>query len=264
MKNKATHVGTCQLCGCTQMLPNGRLAKHGYSVDYGYGFVGTCIGSGQLPFETSNEFLTKVVADFTKQIEAFVPAEVRVIDAAFSALLRESRRTFPNLTAEEKAEVAKFRAAVEHNNQQKSRQSFVAYQTPRLNNWSIKPLKERAAEESVAEKKKAANRGIREAARRRDDAKRAWYKACEKLSGVAGEYANRPFQASRDAAGNPNFDLYVDFPYEATNTSAKITALARKHCQNAPEIIAMADQVDSLLAAYKAIVDEYVALKGAA
>lgn len=256
MKNKATHIGTCQLCGCTQMLPNGRLAKHGYSVDYGYGFVGTCIGSGELPFEVSKDFIVKVVADIQKQIDTHIPAVVPEISygAKYSYMK----------TPEEQAEYAAYKRAIEHNSQQKSRQSFVAMQKPLIANWSVKPLKERVAEEAVVETKKAATRGIREAARRRDDAKHAWYKACDSLRNVAGEYANRPFQASRDAAGKANFDLYVDFPYEATNTSAKITAMARKHCQNAPEIIAMADQVDSLLASYKAIVDEYVALKGAA
>jgi hypothetical protein len=243
------------------MLPNGRLAKHGYSVDYGYGFVGTCLGSHQLPFETSKDFLAKMVADFNTCIASHIPAEVRVIDSAFSALLRESRKTFPTLTAEEKAEVAAYRKAVEHNRQQVSRQQFVAYQTPRLNKWSAQPLKERAAEESIADTKKAINKGIRLAARTRDDAKWAWSKAIDKLRKVAGEYANRPFHASRDAAGNANHDLYVDFPYEATNTSAKITAMARLHCQNAPEIVAMANEVDDLLAAFKAAKDAHAALK---
>jgi hypothetical protein len=255
MKNKATHIGTCQLCGCTQMLPNGRLAKHGYTVEYGWGFSGTCIGSGELPFEVSKDFIVKVVADTQKQIDTHIPAVVPEISYGAKYSYKK--------TPEEQAEYASYKRAIEHNNQQKSRQRFVAMQKPLIAKWSIQPLKERAAEDAVAATKKAANKGIREAARRRDDAKRAWYKACEKLRKVAGEYANRPFQASRNDAGHANFDLYVDFPYEATNTSAKITALARQHCQNAPEIVAMADEVDSLLANYKAVTDAYIALKNA-
>jgi muconolactone delta-isomerase len=260
MKNKATHIGTCQLCGCTQMLPNGRLAKHGYTVEYGWGFSGTCSGSGQLPFETSKDFVTKMVLDMEKSIASFVPAVVPSIDMD---LVRRSNRRPCDLTAEEMEQVSVRRRAIEHNNQQKLRQSFVAFQTPRLEKWSAQPLKERAAEESVAETKKAANRGIREAARTRDDAKRAWSKAIDRLRRVAGEYANRPFQASRNDAGHANHALYVDFPYEATNTSAKITAMARQHCQNAPEIVAMANEVDALLAAFKAAKDAHAALKNA-
>ena len=143
------------------MLPNGRLAKHGYSVDYGYGFVGTCMGSHELPFEISRDFLAKMVTDLNTCIANHVPAVARPIDGALSALLRESRRYVPNLTAAEKAEVAAYRKAVEHNQQQESRLRFVAYQTPRLTNWSVKPLKERDAEESIADTKKAANKGIR-------------------------------------------------------------------------------------------------------
>lgn len=50
----ATHTGTCQLCGKRHMLPGGVLAKHGYTVDFGY-FNGTCHGSDELPFEVSKD-----------------------------------------------------------------------------------------------------------------------------------------------------------------------------------------------------------------
>ena len=237
------------------MLPNGRLAKHGYTVEYGWGFSGTCIGSGELPFEVSKDFIVKVVADTQKQIDTHIPAVVPKISHGAKYNYKK--------TPEEQAEYAAYKRAIDHNSQQNSRQRFVAYQTPRLAKWSEQPLKERAAEESVAETKKAANRGIREAARTRDDAKHAWSKAIDRLRRVAGEYANRPFQASRNAVGHANHALYVDFPYEATNTSAKITAMARQHCQNAPEIVALANEVDDLLAAFKAAKDAHAALKNA-
>lgn len=47
----ATHQGTCQICGRQQMLPGGKLAKHGYTTRWGF-FSGTCTGSGWGPFET--------------------------------------------------------------------------------------------------------------------------------------------------------------------------------------------------------------------
>lgn len=47
---KATHQGHCQVCGALQKLPNGKLSKHGYTVDWGF-FNGVCAGAGHLPFE---------------------------------------------------------------------------------------------------------------------------------------------------------------------------------------------------------------------
>jgi hypothetical protein len=50
-KNKSTHQGHCQACSRIQMLPEGKLAKHGYQVA-GFGFFnGICMGSGHLPLE---------------------------------------------------------------------------------------------------------------------------------------------------------------------------------------------------------------------
>ncbi len=58
---KATHNGTCQCCGRVQAIQNGGLAKHGYTVDYGF-FNGTCSGSGQLPLEQDDSILIDTVA----------------------------------------------------------------------------------------------------------------------------------------------------------------------------------------------------------
>lgn len=48
---KATHYGTCQICGHVQKAPRGLMALHGYEVRWQH-FSGTCHGSRQLPFET--------------------------------------------------------------------------------------------------------------------------------------------------------------------------------------------------------------------
>lgn len=53
---KSTHDGTCQLCGRLQALPNGKLAKHGYTTRWGF-FSGTCPGSEHLPYEVSSDLL---------------------------------------------------------------------------------------------------------------------------------------------------------------------------------------------------------------
>lgn len=52
--SKATHKGTCQVCGCVQKLPGGVLAKHGYTTKWGF-FSGVCTGSGYRPFETHTD-----------------------------------------------------------------------------------------------------------------------------------------------------------------------------------------------------------------
>ncbi len=53
---KATHQGSCQLCGRLQRLPNGKLAKHGYTVEFNF-FNGVCPGSHNLPYEQSCDLL---------------------------------------------------------------------------------------------------------------------------------------------------------------------------------------------------------------
>jgi len=57
---KATHNGTCQACGRKQAL-RGTMAKHGYTVDYGY-FSGTCSGSDRQPLELATAHNEDVVA----------------------------------------------------------------------------------------------------------------------------------------------------------------------------------------------------------
>lgn len=54
MRNKATHTGTCQVCGSTQKLPSGRLALHGYRVVWNQ-FTNGCPGQRFAPLENSCE-----------------------------------------------------------------------------------------------------------------------------------------------------------------------------------------------------------------
>lgn len=62
-----THKGTCQLCGRTHAVNNktGEIAKHGYTVDYGF-FNGTCGGSGILPLQKDREELDLQVKAWEK------------------------------------------------------------------------------------------------------------------------------------------------------------------------------------------------------
>jgi len=67
--NKATHRGTCQICGSAQMLPSGLIAKHGYTVAQWGFFNGVCSGSGHLPFEQSTDLIEAMVASVQQIIE---------------------------------------------------------------------------------------------------------------------------------------------------------------------------------------------------
>lgn len=57
---KATHKGTCQWCGNVQKLPNGRLAKHGYTTRWNF-FEGVCRGAEELPYEQSCELVKQSI-----------------------------------------------------------------------------------------------------------------------------------------------------------------------------------------------------------
>lgn len=68
MQTRATHFGTCQACGATQKLPGGVLAKHGYTVQWGF-FNGTCPGSGRRPFETHTDFIEQCIVSAKNNAE---------------------------------------------------------------------------------------------------------------------------------------------------------------------------------------------------
>ena len=67
MKTKATHTGTCQICGRTQKLPSGMLSLHGYTKEWGF-FSGTCSGSSHLPFEQSISLIADAIEKASKQL----------------------------------------------------------------------------------------------------------------------------------------------------------------------------------------------------
>ena len=65
---KATHKGTCQVCGSVQKLPNGRLSKHGYTTRFSF-FEGVCAGAGELPFEQSIDLIQGYIDDSRDCVE---------------------------------------------------------------------------------------------------------------------------------------------------------------------------------------------------
>lgn len=64
---KATHRGTCQWCGAIQRLPDGRLARHGYTVR-NHWQQGICPGSGHLPYELSAGLIAESVEHADAQL----------------------------------------------------------------------------------------------------------------------------------------------------------------------------------------------------
>ena len=65
---KATHIGTCQVCGRSQKLPNDRLSKHGYTKEWGF-FNGVCPGAHHLPFEVSIDQIESAIASAKRNRE---------------------------------------------------------------------------------------------------------------------------------------------------------------------------------------------------
>lgn len=67
---KATHDGTCQVCGRRQAARFGaRMAKHGYKVADAGWFVGTCSGSDRAPLELETDLLDDTVTMLTRLAE---------------------------------------------------------------------------------------------------------------------------------------------------------------------------------------------------
>lgn len=79
MSKKATHYGTCQVCGRQQKLPGGFMSKHGYTVEWGW-FNGVCPGADHLPFEKSKDLIEKAIKDVQANIAA-LEAEIEKLMA---------------------------------------------------------------------------------------------------------------------------------------------------------------------------------------
>ena len=68
---KSTHKATCQACGNVQAVVNGKMAKHGYTVEHGF-FAGTCPGSDEVPMETSTDLTMNIVKRMTTRALALM------------------------------------------------------------------------------------------------------------------------------------------------------------------------------------------------
>jgi hypothetical protein len=215
---KATKIGTCQICGSVQKLPNDRLAKHGYTVEYGWGFNGVCNGSGKLPFETSKEYAEETLSCAKTRLENLV-APTEQLDYQTEWRSENS----PSLTENQRTLKKQWK---EYNLTKRHLSEYIRFQTPRCSAWTPKPLKDVAAEESKQQAAKVATRNVRALARHRDDTKRELIRSVEKIEKVV--------------------DCY-DLVYPTTANAHKYADLARKNGQ-----VELADEVVSKLAAFKA------------
>jgi hypothetical protein len=70
MKTTHTHRGHCQACGRVQAVDtaNNLLAKHGYTVDFGY-FDGVCTGSDRKPLEVDKSFTEATIVRISEWID---------------------------------------------------------------------------------------------------------------------------------------------------------------------------------------------------
>ena len=72
MTNEKNQIrGNCQCCGRQQAVKNGRMAKHGYTVERGW-FAGVCSGERYAPMQVSREQTDKVIADITAEIPELI------------------------------------------------------------------------------------------------------------------------------------------------------------------------------------------------
>lgn len=177
---KGKHLGTCQICGAVQVVDiHGDLVKHGYTVKNGWGFVGTCQGSGKLPYEISKNFIPFLMQTISENIEASknriediknnkTPAYTsyavyenhrpveKVIEITLDNLATIQAFThlkhdlgFKSLSNEDKIAYLKTRVCLKIHQEIRNMESFNIYLLKRITDWTPKTLSERVLEEKV-------------------------------------------------------------------------------------------------------------------
>lgn len=165
MKNKATHYGTCQLCGSLQKLPNGVLAIHGYQVHW-HEFHGVCRGTGHLPFEQSKDLAEQQILDS----EGYLKSNAKPQNPGW---------TFKYNSPEQIA----YRNQL---NVWQGHESWLRWLKPRCKAWSVKPLREVSEEDNKTEQVKVAFRNVRQLASFRNDAKYDLSRAIDAVDKIVG------------------------------------------------------------------------------
>lgn len=254
--NRATHYGTCQLCGSLQKAnrKTNRLADHGYTLAYGFQ-AGTCRGSSRLPFEVCKAFAEEVLASFKRQVAEFV----------------ETPR--PESTSNRLDKCPKIAAWLFAENEQASRKNYIFWAEPRLANWAPCAQKAVAEVEAVEASAKATRTGIRALSGAVKLAKRDLSKFGEQFRTALNETINWPLYLERRAFWDaaiaddsqetlpvwPRESEIVDIPYFTSNSVAKLARIAR-NSGNA-ELIVGAEKLEKLSETYEAARKVYAAAK---
>lgn len=256
---KATHYGTCQICNSLQKAPGGRLAKHGYDVQYGF-FNGICRGSHELPYEISNELLVAILAGIKVSIANYVEAAkpTRTTPGKFDrGYNRFTCQKDLQWIADERA-LAQWKAGIE---QHLANQRFVPFAEARIAAWVPAELIPVAVVEAKEQAVKGARKGIQALSKAKDAAKRALVKFGEHFESVVDHTLNGSLYAAQRAfwdacrANNdytsvfPDTGKIVEVPRFACNRVVKLVALARQ-TGNA-EVLAGAVELEKLADAYE-------------
>jgi hypothetical protein len=86
--------GICQCCGREQAIVNGRMAKHGYTVECGW-FQGVCAGKNFVPMQVSREHTDKLVAQVREEATSMIAKADRIASGDFkptTIVLNKNRR----------------------------------------------------------------------------------------------------------------------------------------------------------------------------
>lgn len=176
---KGKHVGTCQICGAHQVVTmHNEIAKHGYTVQNGWGFVGTCQGSGHTPYEISKDYIPTVI----ERVEANIVSSLKKIEdikngavvytsytvyenhrpvqklaeitlenlpaiALFSHLKHDLG--FKSLSNEDKISYLKTRVCLNIQKDFGNMESFISYLKNRMETWTPRILSERVLEDNA-------------------------------------------------------------------------------------------------------------------
>ena len=227
MKDKATHFGTCQLCGSFQKLPGGVLADHGYNLNWG-SFVGTCHGSRRAPFEQSKAYVEAEIANGQRILANLAPVE----NPGYMVVSRMPQF----LSDEDKTKKVEWEKYCSKKN---GWERFIAYQVPRCAAWAPKELTPVVEEEARRDASKKSVKGIRDLARMRDLRKRELIKAVEQIEKAVC--------------------CWPALSYPTTANAHKYANLARSAGK-----VELADDVTNKLAAFKAAKASYDAAKSGA
>jgi hypothetical protein len=165
MKTKATHYGTCQLCGSLQKLPDGVLALHGYQVEW-HQFHGSCRGSGHLPFEQSKDIAEQQIALSEEFLAKYPVPERPPVTSGWNSDEQIAYRNAINATY--------------------GHRSMLRFLKPRCAGWKVRPLKEVGDEDAKAETVKVASRNVRQLASLRNDAKSDLSRAIDAVDKIVG------------------------------------------------------------------------------